>query len=111
MKKINYWAIIVFYLIAILCRYLTNKTEIFEEIGNEYLKSILTGIGPAIGAFVAFSVFKKPSNEFERKLQEIIISILDLLGSTNSINFLCSLFSKRNFSLANRINNLDLWTF
>ena len=58
MKKINYWAIIVFYLIAILCRYLTNKTEIFEEIGNEYLKSILTGIGPAIGAFVAFSVFK-----------------------------------------------------
>ena len=31
MKKINYWAIIVFYLIAILCRYLTNKTEIFEE--------------------------------------------------------------------------------
>ena len=61
-NKINYLAIIVFYAIAILCRYLTNKAGILDGIGNEYLKSILTGIGPTLGAVAVFFIFKiKPT--------------------------------------------------
>ena len=57
-NKINHWAIITFYTIAILCRYLTNRVGIADNIGNEYLRSILTGIGPTLGAIAAFSIFK-----------------------------------------------------
>lgn len=57
-NKINYWAIIVFYAIAVLCRYLTNIAGITDGIGNEYLKSILTGVGPTLGAVAVFVIFK-----------------------------------------------------
>ena len=35
-NKINYWAILVFYIIAVLCRYLTNKAGILDNIGNTF---------------------------------------------------------------------------
>lgn len=56
-SKINYWAIIVFYFIAISCRYLTNVVGVFDFMESPYIKTLLTGIGPAIGAIVAFSLF------------------------------------------------------
>ena len=51
-------AISVFYVIAILLRYLTNKTQILSGLDNIFLKVILQGIGPAIGALVAFRLFQ-----------------------------------------------------
>lgn len=60
--KINYFAILTFYVIAIALRYLTNKTQLLNGISNEFLKVILQGIGPAVGALVAFALFKiKPT--------------------------------------------------
>ena len=56
--KVNYFAILTFYIIAISLRYLTNKTELINGISSEFIKVLLQGIGPAIGALVAFTVFK-----------------------------------------------------
>ncbi|WP_207382682.1 CPBP family intramembrane glutamic endopeptidase [Flavobacterium subsaxonicum] len=62
--KVNYPAIGLFYIIAIALRYLTNKTSLLEGFTNGFLKIILQGAGPAIGAWVVFLLFKikhKPS--------------------------------------------------
>lgn len=77
MKKINYWAIIIFYFIAILCRYLTNKAGILDGIHNEFLKSVLTGIGPTIGAVAVFLIFKiKPMMTLKGNYSKLIFPIL-----------------------------------
>lgn len=71
--KINYWAIIVFYLIAVLCRYLTNKIGILDGITNIYLKSILTGVGPMLGAVVVFAIFKiKPKMNLKGNYKNLL---------------------------------------
>lgn len=57
-NKINYLAILTFYVIAVLLRYLSNKTTLLDVVPNSFLKAVLSGIGPAVGAFVAFTVFK-----------------------------------------------------
>lgn len=57
-NKINLPAILTFYVIAVSLRYLTNKTDLLQNVPNEFLKILLQGIGPAVGAMVAFSVFK-----------------------------------------------------
>ena len=60
MKKIEcktVYAIICFYLIAVIARYLAVKTDIFSET-NIYLKIIAEGIGPTLGVIVACFVFK-----------------------------------------------------
>ncbi len=76
-NKINYLAIIVFYAIAILCRYLTNKAGILDGIGNEYLKSILTGIGPTLGAVAVFCIFKiKPTMSIKGNYKNLTSPIL-----------------------------------
>lgn len=57
-NKINYLAIITFYLLAVSIRYLTNKTGFLDDlIANDILKGILTGVGPAIGALIVFKLF------------------------------------------------------
>lgn len=50
-------AIAVFFIIALSCRYLTNKTELLTNIDNSFVRTILQGIGPAIGAFIAAKIF------------------------------------------------------
>lgn len=50
-------AIAVFFIIALFCRYLTNKTELLTNIDNSFVRTILQGIGPAIGAFIAAKIF------------------------------------------------------
>lgn len=76
-NKINYLAIIVFYAIAILCRYLTNKAGILDGIGNEYLKSILTGIGLTLGAVAVFFIFKiKPTMSIKGNYKNLTFPIL-----------------------------------
>lgn len=56
-NKINYWAILTFYIIAIICRYLTNKIGLIDGIESIHLRSILTGIGPTLGAIAVFKIF------------------------------------------------------
>jgi len=56
--RINYLAIGLFYTIAIVLRYVTNKTGLLEGVSNSFVKVILQGAGPAVGALVSFSVFK-----------------------------------------------------
>lgn len=53
-------AIFVFYTIALVCRYITNKTSLFEGINNPFFPTVLQGAGPAIGAWVAVIWFKIP---------------------------------------------------
>lgn len=60
-SKINIAAIIVFYVIAVLFRFLAVKTELLNNVDNEYLKILLRGVGPAIAAMVVFVFFKIPN--------------------------------------------------
>lgn len=56
--KINYFAILSYYIIAVVLRFLTNKTALLDGVSNEFLKVVLQGIGPAVGAAVVFLIFK-----------------------------------------------------
>jgi len=57
-KRKTIFAILVFYVIAILFRYLTNKTQILSGLDNTFIRTILQGIGPAIGALTATKLFR-----------------------------------------------------
>lgn len=59
--KINIPAIILFYIIALAFRFLAVKTTLLNQVDNEYLKILLRGVGPTIGAIAAFTLFKIPS--------------------------------------------------
>jgi len=53
-------AIVVFYVVAILLRFLTNKTQLLSGLDSGFIKTILQGAGPAIGALFVFILFKVP---------------------------------------------------
>ncbi len=55
--KINYGAIAVFYIIAIVCRYIAVKTDIISANVHDYIFILLRGVGPALGAFAAIKIF------------------------------------------------------
>lgn len=55
--KINYAAIAVFYIIAIVCRYIAVKTDIISANVHDYIFILLRGVGPALGAFAAIKIF------------------------------------------------------
>ncbi|MBP4142559.1 CPBP family intramembrane metalloprotease [Flavobacterium sp. P4023] len=75
--KINYFAIITFYTIAIGLRYLSNKTTILDNVNSEFIKVILQAVGPAIGAIVAFSIFKiKPKLTLKGNYKNLIIPFI-----------------------------------
>lgn len=75
-NKMNYWAILVFYIIAVLCRYLTNKAGILDNLGSVYIKSILTGIGPTLGAIAVFIIFKiKPVMNLKGNYKNLLIPL------------------------------------
>jgi membrane protease YdiL (CAAX protease family) len=58
--KINIRAVVLFYIIAIAFRFVAVKTALLEQVNDEYLKILLRGIGPAVGAVVSFTVFQIP---------------------------------------------------
>ncbi|RXK81710.1 CPBP family intramembrane glutamic endopeptidase [Filimonas effusa] len=58
--RIRVQAIIVFYAIAVLLRFLAVKTSLLGSIENGYLQILLRGVGPAIGAWVAIKLFRIP---------------------------------------------------
>ncbi|HPE87619.1 MAG: CPBP family intramembrane metalloprotease [Bacteroidales bacterium] len=69
-------AIAVFYLTALFLRYLTNKTELLSGINNAYLKIILQGVGPAIGALIAIIVFRiKPLMSLKGNFASLLIPL------------------------------------
>jgi uncharacterized protein len=73
--KKSIFAIILFYAIAVLIRYLTNKTGFLDHIENAFLKICLQGVGPALGALVAFKAFGlKLTYSFAGKLKPLLIS-------------------------------------
>lgn len=75
--KINYLAILTFYIIAITLRYITNKTGILDSVPNDFLKVVFQGAGPAVGAFVAFSAFHiKPTLSLKGNYPKITIPLL-----------------------------------
>lgn len=59
-RKTIVMAIAVFYGIAVILRYLTNETALMEEIDSSFIKILLQGIGPAVGALVAVKLFHLP---------------------------------------------------
>lgn len=74
--KINYWAIAIFYIIAVLCRYLTNKTGVLDGVSNLFVKSILTGVGPALGAVAVFTLFKiKPVMTLKGNYKKLLLPL------------------------------------
>lgn len=76
-NKTNYFAIATFYLIAIILRYLTNKTQLLNGVSNDFLKVILQGVGPAAGALAVFLIFRiKPALSLKGNYKEILIPFL-----------------------------------
>lgn len=57
-SKNNILSIIVFYVIAIGARYLTNQTDILADLDNHFIKIIIQGIGPTVGVIVTSLIFK-----------------------------------------------------
>ncbi len=56
-KRTTVIAIVVFYVIAISMRYLTNKTTLFAGINSTFIAIVLQGVGPAIGTLAAIKLF------------------------------------------------------
>lgn len=75
--KINYPAILTFFVVAIAIRYITNKTSLLTGVENEYFRIIIQGIGPAIGAIIAFMLFDiKPVMTFKGTFKNLSIPLL-----------------------------------
>lgn len=68
MNKVNFKSIILFYVIAVLCSYFfrINVPEFIAEFNPEneliLVKYLLEGIGPFLGGFITFYVFKNKSD-------------------------------------------------
>jgi hypothetical protein len=58
-------AVVVFFVIAVSIRYATNQTNFLSIIHNDFLKIVIQGVGPTVGAIVAFLAFSiKPTLSF-----------------------------------------------
>lgn len=60
MTKKQIAGIVVFYIIAITFRFLAVKTRILDFTDNEFIRILLRGIGPAVGAFISMALFNFP---------------------------------------------------
>ncbi|PZU83606.1 MAG: CPBP family intramembrane metalloprotease [Chryseobacterium sp.] len=70
-------SIIVFYAIAILFRFLAVKTNLLDFTDNEFIKILLRGIGPAIGALVSVKLFNIPLNlSLKGKYSNVLLPLL-----------------------------------
>ncbi len=59
-KKMNKKVLLkisVYYLIAIILRFVATKTELLSQIDNQLITRLLRGIGPTIGAIVVIVLF------------------------------------------------------
>lgn len=98
--KINYFAIITFFTIAISLRYLSNKTTILDNVNSEFIKVILQAVGPAIGAIVAFLIFKiKPKLTLKGNYKNLIIPFILYWIFPIILILTVEYFTKRTFSI------------
>lgn len=75
--RINYLAIVTFYVIAIALRYLTNKTHLLDGLTNYFLRIVLRAAGPAAGALLACVLFKiKPVLSLKGNYKNIALPFL-----------------------------------
>ncbi|QQT25903.1 CPBP family intramembrane glutamic endopeptidase [Sphingobacterium spiritivorum] len=76
-NKVNYLAVLTFYIVAVALRYLTNKTDLLESVSSSFIKVLLQGAGPAIGALVVFYAFKiKPVLTLKGNYKNTILPFL-----------------------------------
>jgi membrane protease YdiL (CAAX protease family) len=68
--------IAVFYIIALALRYLTNSTDILQNVNSSFIKYVSQGVGPAIGALVAIKVFGlQTSYSLAGNLKPLLLSV------------------------------------
>ncbi|MGJ1430451.1 CPBP family intramembrane glutamic endopeptidase [Sphingobacterium spiritivorum] len=76
-NKVNYLAVLTFYIVAVALRYLTNKTDLLESVSSSFIKVLLQGAGPAIGALVVFYAFKiKPVLTLKGNYKNMLLPFL-----------------------------------
>lgn len=75
--KTNFPAISLFYFTAIICRYLSNKTNLLNDISNPFILAVLQGVGPALGALAAMFVYKtKPWMTLQGNYKGLILPLV-----------------------------------
>lgn len=75
--KNNIYSIVLFYSIAILLRYIATKTTWLDITDNTFIQICLRGIGPTIGALIAFKVFGiKNTYSLAGKLKPLLLSFI-----------------------------------
>jgi len=75
--KTKIYAVILFYSIAVFVRYLVIKTTLFDFADSTFLKICLRGVGPALGALVAFKAFGiKMTYSLSGKLKPLFLSLI-----------------------------------
>ncbi|EEI93356.1 CAAX amino terminal protease family protein [Sphingobacterium spiritivorum ATCC 33300] len=100
-NKVNYLAVLTFYVVAVALRYLTNKTDLLEHISSSFIKVLLQGVGPAVGALVVFYVFKiKPVLTLKGNYKSILIPFLLYWGLPIVLILGVEYFSKGTVSFA-----------
>jgi membrane protease YdiL (CAAX protease family) len=79
--RIKIGAIIIFYVIAITIRYITNKTALLDYIPTNFFTVIIQGTGPAIAALIVFLAFRiKPTQTLQGNYQNKIVPVLIFWG-------------------------------
>ncbi len=99
-QKVNYLAIAVFYIIAIVFRYLATKTELLSGIENECIRTLSRGIGPTIGAITVAYLFKiKPVLSLKGTYKNITLPALVYWCVPIAVITIASYMSKGTFPL------------
>jgi len=100
-NKVNFFAILVFYIIAVSLRYITNKTQLLDAVSNDFLKIILQAAGPAVGACAAFSFFKiKPALSLKGNYRQLSVPFLLYWGLPIALILGVEYLSKGTISIA-----------
>ncbi len=101
MSRKSILGIIIFFIIVISLRYLTNKTDlIITYINSKFLKIIITAIGPTIGVLVAVKIFNlKFPMSLKGNYKKIIIPFLLFWALPLIIITTKAYFLKGNFAL------------
>lgn len=75
--KSSIYSIVLFYSIAILIRYVATQTTWLDITDNTFIKICLRGIGPCLGALIAFKVFGiKNTYSMAGKLKPLLLSFI-----------------------------------
>jgi membrane protease YdiL (CAAX protease family) len=105
--KINYPALVVFYVIAVLFRYIAVKTSLLAHIDYPFFQVILRGVGPAAGAGAAFYLFGiKSKLSFKGNYKRFLNPLLIYWGVPILILAVVSYFTKGSLQIVTIIGIL-----